>query len=68
MTASDKSNQPLITGLGNARAVFSKEDKEEILHPHLVKMARKSGQLNLSNRGLLKSELTFFISNFFIKI
>lgn len=34
-------------------SVFSQQGMEE-LHPQLVKQARKSGQLNLSNRGLVE--------------
>jgi len=34
-------------------SVFSQQEGED-LHPQMVKQARKSGQLNLSNRGLIK--------------
>lgn len=42
-----------MRGFANVSAVFGDAKKEE-LHPQIIKMARKSGQLNLSNKGLVE--------------
>lgn len=42
-----------MRGFANVGAVFGDAKKEE-LHPQIVRMARKSGQLNLSNKGLVE--------------
>ncbi|XP_045102562.1 leucine-rich repeat-containing protein 40-like isoform X5 [Portunus trituberculatus] len=43
--------RPVMRGFANVGAVFGDSKKEE-LHPQIVRMARRSGQLNLSNKGL----------------
>ncbi|XP_066963781.1 LOW QUALITY PROTEIN: leucine-rich repeat-containing protein 40-like [Macrobrachium rosenbergii] len=45
--------RPVVGGFANVGAVFG-EAKIEELHPQIIKMARKSGQLNLSNRGMVE--------------
>lgn len=42
-----------MRGFANVGAVFGDAKKEE-LHPQIIRMARKSGQLNLSNKGLVE--------------
>ncbi|XP_076346439.1 leucine-rich repeat-containing protein 40-like isoform X4 [Tachypleus tridentatus] len=39
---------------GNVGACFHFQQKEPTLHPHIIKQARQSGQLNLSNRGMVE--------------
>lgn len=41
----------MMQGFANVGSVFD-EAKSEELHPQIIKMARRSGQLNLSNRGM----------------
>ena len=43
-------------------AVFG-EAKAEELHPQIIKMARKSGQLNLANKGLAEGE---YVNSIFV--
>ncbi|XP_042212367.1 leucine-rich repeat-containing protein 40-like isoform X2 [Homarus americanus] len=43
--------RPVMQGFANVGGVFDVAKGEE-LHPQLIRMARKSGQLNLSNRGM----------------
>ena len=43
--------RPVMHGFANVGAVFGDSKKEE-LHPQIIRMARRSGQLNLSNKGL----------------
>ncbi|XP_050716360.1 leucine-rich repeat-containing protein 40-like isoform X2 [Eriocheir sinensis] len=45
--------RPAMRGFANVGAVFGDAKKEE-LHPQIIRMARKSGQLNLSNKGLVE--------------
>lgn len=52
----------------NVESCFFRQLKESSLHPRIIKQARKSGTLNLSNRGLAESNLIFnviFIFEFF---
>ena len=42
---------PMVSGFGASGALFQVQGTEE-LHPQVIKMARKSGQLNLTNRGM----------------
>ncbi|KAK7075658.1 Leucine-rich repeat-containing protein 40 [Halocaridina rubra] len=48
-----RGGRPVVGGFANVGAVFG-EAKGEELHPQILKMARKSGQLNLSNRGMVE--------------
>ncbi|CAL4147450.1 unnamed protein product, partial [Meganyctiphanes norvegica] len=45
--------RPVTSGFANVGSVFDTAKGEE-LHPQVIKMARKSGQLNLSNRGMIE--------------
>lgn len=45
-----------MRGFANVGAVFG-ESKGEPLHPQIIKMARRSGQLNLSNKGLVEGRV-----------
>ena len=48
---------PLVSGLGNCAALFdASANNRDHLHPELVKIARKSGQLNLANAALTQSK------------
>lgn len=53
-----RNNRPVVRGFANAGAVFEEKENsgKDGLHPQIVKMARKSGMLNLSNQGLEKGE------------
>lgn len=46
-----RGGRPMMQGFANVGSVFD-EAKSEELHPQIIKMARRSGQLNLSNRGM----------------
>ncbi|KAK4296726.1 hypothetical protein Pmani_030804 [Petrolisthes manimaculis] len=48
-----RGGRPMMRGFANVGAVFG-ESKGEPLHPQIIRMARKSGQLNLSNKGLVE--------------
>ncbi|XP_053645122.1 leucine-rich repeat-containing protein 40 isoform X1 [Cherax quadricarinatus] len=45
--------RPVMQGFANVGGVFDVAKSEDI-HPQILKMARKSGQLNLSNRGMVE--------------
>ena len=55
-----RGNRPLVSGFGNVGAMFHEQNGEE-LHPQIIKMARKSGQLNLSNKGFSESKLGLYM-------
>lgn len=46
-----RGGRPVMQGFANIGAVFG-TTKGDDLHPQIIRMARKSGQLNLSNRGM----------------
>lgn len=55
-----RNNRPVVRGFADAGALFdNKKTGKNDLHPHEVKAARKSGMLNISNRGLEESEDLF---------
>ena len=52
-----KNNKPMMKGFANVGAVFGEKPQDgNVIHPQLIKMARKSGSLNLSNRSMDISE------------
>ncbi|RXG51934.1 Leucine-rich repeat-containing protein 40 [Armadillidium vulgare] len=63
LSSKGSSSQPLISSFGNSGVLFNKDIQSDDLHPQVVKMARKSGQLNLSNKGLVKIPLKVFHLN-----
>ncbi|XP_045582047.2 leucine-rich repeat-containing protein 40 [Procambarus clarkii] len=48
-----RGGRPVMQGFANVGSVFDTAKGEE-LHPQIIRMARKSGQLNLSNRGMIE--------------